>query len=512
MRAEFRLRAPLAALGLGLLLAGGLLAWSQFTEARARTAAAIARIDHALLLAATSEETAANLGGPFDLAWADAKLGDALARDVGFEHLFVLDGDNRPIYGRSGAQRIAPSGFSSLTDADVVIAQVRRAEARGLQGPVQASRIAGHGDKARLITAALVQRDRGHSQLTQPYAPILIAAVPLDHTPGGLRPHHLIAATGILILTGLLVVSAAGRARRTRHAIDSPLAPEPEALSAEFHLASLVRQVTAQIAPLAEDKGLDLILDISPAAERLVTGDAGRLRDVLLALLSRAVTSTSEGYVAIAAHADAGARWRIEVQDTGIGFAPADAGRLFTDRFPDLAAAQRVAMLMGGEIGAVGAPGRGATFTVHALLPPAAELLAADLPADHRMRVLLADDQPIRLKAAQVLLTELGVDVVCAENGDEAALAFATQRFDLILIDEQISVRPFGLQAIRERERANRMPRTPAVMLMAADRPAQSARATGAGADLHMVRPLQPAKLQDILKAIAEHQGLAAAA
>ncbi|MDP3853201.1 ATP-binding protein [Phenylobacterium sp.] len=306
--------------------------------------------------------------------------------------------------------------------------------------------------------------------------------------------------------------------------------------NAPFHLADAIRDVAALAAAQADEKAIDLIVDIDPIAETAVAGDAPRVKQVLANLVSNAVKFTSDGYVAIAVRADGEGRWRIEVQDTGIGFDPAEKDRLFnrfqqadgsvTRRFGGsglgLAICKQLVDLMGGELDAIGAPGQGATFTLRLDLPlAAAGPTAASAPvaqgetAPYRpLRILLADDHPTNRKVVQVLFSEFDVDLVCTENGRDACEAFAAQRFDLVLMDMQMPVMD-GLTAVREiraREKARGWIATPIVMLTANTLPEHQVASLAAGADLHMAKPIEAAKLFAVLQNVAEAQAVSRAA
>ena len=57
-----------------------------------------------------------------------------------------------------------------------------------------------------------------------------------------------------------------------------------------------------------------------------------------------------------------------------------------------------------------------------------------------RRRVLLAEDNPVNVEVALAMLDSLGLDVVCARNGEEALQAAQAEDFDLILMDCQMPV------------------------------------------------------------------------
>lgn len=82
----------------------------------------------------------------------------------------------------------------------------------------------------------------------------------------------------------------------------------------------------------AAAKHVELLASCDPAVPALLRGDAGRLRQVLINLVSNAVKFTSVGEVSLRAHLQqtgAGAVVTFSVTDTGIGIDPADQARLF---------------------------------------------------------------------------------------------------------------------------------------------------------------------------------------
>ena len=92
-----------------------------------------------------------------------------------------------------------------------------------------------------------------------------------------------------------------------------------EVANQPFHLGDALRSVAEMTAARAAEKGLDLIVDIDPAAETVVAGDPVRLKQALANLMSNAVKFTSDGYVALAVRAEPAGVWRIDVQDPGMG-------------------------------------------------------------------------------------------------------------------------------------------------------------------------------------------------
>jgi PAS domain S-box-containing protein len=142
----------------------------------------------------------------------------------------------------------------------------------------------------------------------------------------------------------------------------------------------------------AQEKGLELIYWFDPRVKKEITNDPGRLRQIVLNLLSNALKFTEAGYVLLSVVPGGPGRIRIQVEDSGIGIAPEALPSLFerfsqadsstTRRFGGtglgLAIVRELAELMGGSAGAESKPGHGSTFWVE--LPGEWSVEAPGLP------------------------------------------------------------------------------------------------------------------------------------
>ena len=148
-----------------------------------------------------------------------------------------------------------------------------------------------------------------------------------------------------------------------------------------FDLGISVKACAALFDTAAQAKGLDLHVDIDPAALGSYRGDAPRIRQILSNLLSNAVKFTGAGRIALEVVASGDPdhpELSFRVSDTGIGFDADTAARLFS-RFEQgdgsitrryggsglgLAISRTLARAMGGDLEAISQPGAGSTFVL----------------------------------------------------------------------------------------------------------------------------------------------------
>ena len=320
---------------------------------------------------------------------------------------------------------------------------------------------------------------------------------------------------------GLIAESALGLERLLSEALDlskveaGKLEIRPEPVDLEPFLA----RVAGLFAPGARAKGLTFELDVDPATRGWVMADPLRLQQILGNLISNAVKFTAEGVVRCSLRRVGGERFGIEVRDSGIGFDPDQAEALFgrfaqadgsiAPRFGGtglgLAISRRLAELMGGTLTAAAEPGRGASFRLELPLPaarapatrPVGGPATPDRGPERPWRVLAADDHATNRQLLEILLGQLGVDLLLVSDGAQALEAFAGGGFDLVLMDVQMPVLDglSAIRAIRRWEADNAWPRTPVVALSAHALAEHEAMSLGAGADLHMTKPINGASL-----------------
>ena len=248
-----------------------------------------------------------------------------------------------------------------------------------------------------------------------------------------------------------------------------------------FTLGAVLDHVQSLVSDAARAKGLGIQID-RDAVPLWLRGDATRLRQALLNYASNAVKFTASGTVTLRATLLEGdgdsLLVRFEVQDTGIGIAPAKIAGLWaafeqadastTRQYGGtglgLAITRRLAGLMGGQAGADSVPGRGSRFWFTArvgrgqgAMPDADADMALVRPAPalaelRRLhggaRLLLAEDNEVNREVAVELLHGAGLAVDVAVDGRAALEMARTHAYRLVLMDMQMP-RMDGLEATR---------------------------------------------------------------
>jgi PAS domain S-box-containing protein len=314
---------------------------------------------------------------------------------------------------------------------------------------------------------------------------------------------------------------------------------------AEFDLEETAQGALSAFAATAQAKGLALTLNVQPTARGVYIGDSVRVRQILYNLISNGLKFTGKGGVEVTL-SRRGRRLRLRVADTGIGIATEKLTDLFqkfeqadastTRRYGGtglgLAICRDLAELMGGEIRAESAPGEGATFTVDLPLERIADApdrtsraageQAPGVDEGATIRLLAAEDNGMNQLVLRTLLAQVGIEPTIVGNGREAVEAWASEPWDMILMDVQMPEMdgPTATGIIRARERAAKLARTPIVALTANAMAHQVAEYAEAGMDGFVAKPIEAARLFEAInvalearrKAVAENAAAAAAA
>jgi PAS domain S-box-containing protein len=248
-----------------------------------------------------------------------------------------------------------------------------------------------------------------------------------------------------------------------------------EIFEAEFVVNELADSVTDLFTVTARDKGVALKCSIDSEIPSLLIGDEARVRQILFNLVGNALKFTKQGSVklemtSLGVGKDETYNVLFTVSDTGIGipddkldslfkpFVQVDGSytRSFQGAGLGLAIVKRLVDLMGGKVSVASTLGEGTT--IHLLLPfklpeganLSAQEASGQLPeAKHKLRILLAEDEPSNAMPIQSLLEKAGHIVTLAEDGQQVLDLLKAQDFDVILMDVQMPVLN-GVEATQE--------------------------------------------------------------
>ena len=219
----------------------------------------------------------------------------------------------------------------------------------------------------------------------------------------------------------------------------------------DFDLCLCIEDALKTVALLADEKGLELLCEIAPGVPAFVTGDPGRLRQVILNLIVNAVKFTEQGEVALKVEVDLLEEkfptLHFMVNDTGIGipsdkleaifesFSQADTSttRVFGGTGLGLTISRRLIQLMGGRIWVESTLGEGSCFHFTARFAK----LTSPAPA------LIVEDNRSNRRILEGILNRWGMVTIVACDGEEALSFYQAavddgQPFNLILADTRM--------------------------------------------------------------------------
>ena len=300
----------------------------------------------------------------------------------------------------------------------------------------------------------------------------------------------------------------------------------------DFDIRTTLDGIVELAAVKAADKGLEVVSDIDPAVPSRIKGDPGRLRQVILNLITNAVKFTSRGSVTlrtrIKSEQDAAVTLLFQIIDTGIGipddklqmlfhsFSQVDASttRRFGGTGLGLVISQRLVHLMDGEIGVNSVAGRGSEFWFTARFEKQASGDDAApftvFPAHIRdRRILAVDDNPVNRKVIQTYLGEWQCRPTLVSSGRQALselhLAVETgQPYDVILIDYQMPETD-GLDLGRTIKSDSAIADVRMILLTSAGTRGDAARMKAAGFDGYFNKPIRQIDLyQAVVTVLSE--------
>lgn len=297
--------------------------------------------------------------------------------------------------------------------------------------------------------------------------------------------------------------------------------------AAPFVLQDVTQQVGDLVALSAKAKGLDYSVVFDVDAHTRLMGDAPRLTQALLNLVSNAVKFTEQGFVRIhvaqVQDNPSDVTLKFSVHDSGPGLSPSMCERVF-ERFVQgehnhtslhgtglgLPICKQLAQLMGGDAGATSTLGQGSTFWFTAVVDrhiasdahptpnaPAQQGSRVDLAG---LRVLVVDDDDAVRDAMCRLLKGHGVHADAVNSGRTALDKLATHHYDLLLAD----VRMADMNGLELAQTLRQSPNSPIKIIGVSAGALENDRQAclDAGMNDHLSKPF---RVNDLLNKIQQH-------
>ena len=308
------------------------------------------------------------------------------------------------------------------------------------------------------------------------------------------------------------------------------LTPEP------VDLIELTQAALDVVRPMASAKHVDLNLSADASLSEIVSGDPGRLQQVIGNVLTNAIKFTPEGGRVEVSVARAGSQMEVKVADTGRGITPEFLPHVF-DRYRQadghvsrhqgglglgLAIVRQLLELHGGTVHAMSeGEGRGATFIIRLPILTAAiadrwsalerrSTTAINSPQPRKprleqVRVLVVDDQADGRALTSLVLTEAGASVIAVASAQEALHHVRHEQSPDVLVSDIGLPDEDGyalVRQIREHE-AKHGGFLPAIALTGFARAEDRSRILAAGFQVHVSKPLDPAELTGVIARLA---------
>ncbi len=235
-------------------------------------------------------------------------------------------------------------------------------------------------------------------------------------------------------------------------------------IHSNFYLPGIVEEIADSLSYRAQEKGIELLCDLSPDIPSLLRGDSERIRQILNNLIGNAIKFTNQGEVLIGANIEASYKDRMmirfSVRDTGIGIPRERQSQLFhpftqldssiTRQFGGtglgLSISKKLVEMMHGQIGVESVVGVGSLFWFTILF---------EVPSHHpprtaeerfnaaKLRVLVVDDNAMSQKILGSMLREFGSQRVDFGNADTAleivtGAAQEKEPFGVVLVDHHM--------------------------------------------------------------------------
>jgi two-component system, sensor histidine kinase len=298
----------------------------------------------------------------------------------------------------------------------------------------------------------------------------------------------------------------------------------------EFELTEVISNIVRLLRFNADEKGIELSVQINKSIPGLLIGDPYRLNQVITNLLNNAIKFTEKGQVKIEVEQTSLEAEQVEllfkVIDTGIGISKSGSKKLFkefsqtesstTRKYGGtglgLAICRNLVLLMGGEIGVNSIPGKGSEFWFRLKFGFKKKRKAINntekFIIPETIKILYAEDNAVNQQVTQLLLKNIGSECEIAENGKKAYEMARKKKFDIILMDMQMPEID-GIEStrkIREYETEKKVKKPAWIVAVTANAMAEDRqKCLSAGMNDFLSKPFQASELINIIKNVVSN-------
>lgn len=295
-----------------------------------------------------------------------------------------------------------------------------------------------------------------------------------------------------------------------------------------FNLKSLVKEVLDVSWPSAMSKSLKLVQEFDDDVPEYVVGDPGKVKQVLLNLVSNSIKFTHEGFVKVQlskrTHPNQKTLIIFTIEDTGIGISAEVQKRLFTPftqadnstkrKFGGtglgLAISKSLAEMMGGDIKLQSEENKGSKFIFSAMLEPCSsdgsdqeEVIAKAVKIVHKdsIRALIVEDSPSNQKLITLMLDKMGLEADSVSNGVEAVQSARENDYKIIFMDCQMpAMDGFEATKLIRQDESGKDHKSIIIALTAMTLKGDRERCLNSGMDDYLSKPLENQTLRKTIE------------
>ena len=296
-----------------------------------------------------------------------------------------------------------------------------------------------------------------------------------------------------------------------------------EIVNTEYDVNKVIKELVSLTKGRLGDKPIELITKFDESIPPVLYGDASRLKQICVNILTNAVKYTKKGSITFTINSivkNGVCRLIISVEDTGIGIKQENIGKLFNkfERLDlednvtiegtglGLAITKRLVDLMNGNIVVQSVFGKGSKFTVsidqRIVENPTIKLEEQETYGKVKVKdklVLVVDDNKINLKVAERLLETYGVKTECVESGFICIDNLKNgKKYDLILMDDMMP-RMSGVETLKKIKSEFKDFNIPVIALTANALTGMKEKYISDGFDDYLAKPINKEQLNRVI-------------